>query len=112
MLQLEEIANDIHEKNHHNVGSFGNFVEEIEILTSTDSILNVPEMKILIYFMRLLVDSVLSVNHVKIRLKEIESQFIETSTKISFDEYLELNNLFSSKYEYTVSWVDFQFHKK
>ena len=28
------IANDIHGKNHHKVGSFGNFVDEIHLLRS------------------------------------------------------------------------------
>ena len=110
------ISNDIHGKNHHNAGSFGNFVEEIEILTSTNSILKCSRnINSELFYATIgglgLTGLIVSA---KIRLKKIESQFIESSTRrfFSFDEYLELNNLFSSKYEYTVSWVDFQFHKK
>lgn len=110
------ISNDIHGKNHHNAGSFGNFVEELEILTSTNSILKCSRninSKLFYSTIGGLGLTGLIVN-AKIRLKKIDSQLIESSTKrfYSFDEYLELNNLFSSKYEYTVSWVDFQFHKK
>ncbi len=104
------IANDIHGKNHHRSGSFGNFVESFYLLRSTGEIINCSETENKELFNAtigglgltgVIISSV-------INLKKIDSSFINSEIKRfrSLDEYWELNNSNENKYEYTVCWVD------
>ena len=104
------IANDIHGKNHHRSGSFGNFVESFSLLRSTGEIINCSETENKELFNAtigglgltgVIISSI-------INLKKIDSSFIDSEIKRfrSLDEYWELNNSNENKYEYTVCWVD------
>ena len=104
------IANDIHGKNHHKSGSFGNFVESFSLLRSTGEIINCSETENKELFSAtigglgltgVIISSV-------INLKKIDGSFINSEIKRfrSLDEYWELNNSNENKYEYTVCWVD------
>lgn len=105
------VANDIHGKNHHIAGSFGNFVEEFKLITSKRKVFvcslteNSELFKATIGGLGL-TGLILSV---KIKLKKINNEFIQTSVKrfYTFDQYLQLNKSLSQRYEYTVSWIDF-----
>jgi len=105
------VANDIHGKNHHIAGSFGNFVEEFKLITSKRKVFvcslteNSELFKATIGGLGL-TGLILSV---KIKLIKINNEFIQTSVKrfYTFDQYLQLNKSLSQRYEYTVSWIDF-----
>jgi len=104
------IANDIHGKNHHKVGSFGNFVESIDLLRSNGEILvcdkqeNFEFLKATIGGMGL-TGIILSA---RIKLKKINSNYISLTTRRyeSLENYFEINNELEGTNEYTVSWVD------
>ena len=105
------IANDIHGKNHHNAGTFGNFINNIKLLRSDGSIIecnlinNTELFKATIGGLGL-TGIILSA---EIKLKKIKNGYINTLTKqfTSYKEYVEINSELEKKYEYTVAWIDF-----
>ena len=105
------VANDIHGKNHHNKGSFGNSVESFEILLSNGKVLNCSKNNNIELFNATIGGLGLTglILSVKIQLIKISNQFIETGSIrfYSLDEFLEINREMEKKYEYTVAWVDF-----
>ena len=104
------IANDIHGKNHHKVGSFGNFVKSITLQRSNGEILicnekeNFEFLKATVGGMGL-TGIILSA---EIKLKQIKSQLIRSKTERyhSLENYFEINDNLEKNNEYTVSWVD------
>ena len=104
------IANDIHGKNHHRVGTFGNYVKSIKLLRSDGSILHCDEEENRDYFVATIAGLGLTgiIISAEIYLKRITSKYIDVTTfKFnSLDEYWEINSKCEEKYEYTVSWVD------
>ncbi len=110
------IANDIHGKNHHIAGSFGNFVQEIEVLRSDKGRIvcnnnNFNELFNSTIGGLGLTGIILSA---KIELKKINSSKIIAINKPfnSFGEYISLNEKIESEYEYCVGWVDLLHLKK
>ena len=109
------IANDIHGKNHHNHGSFGNFIEYMEVLKSNGdylicSIDENPEL-----FKSSIGGLGLTgiILKAKIKLIKIENNFINTISVqfSSLEEFFNLNLKFENQYDYTVSWIDFDLKK-
>ena len=104
------IANDIHGKNHHKVGSFGNFVESINLLRSNGEILlcskndNYEYLKATVGGMGL-TGIILSA---KVKLKKIDSQYVDVKTQRydSLEDYFKINTRLEKNNEYSVSWVD------
>lgn len=100
------IANDIHGKNHHTAGTIGRFVTEIDLLRGMEK-------------QTLSLDSDLFqatiggmgltglITKLKIQLKAIASRYIETELVPfkNLDEFFKISDE-SSKYEYTVAWLD------
>lgn len=105
------IANDIHGKNHHKIGSFGNSILSFEILRSNGEVLkcSLSENKDL-FFATIgglgLTGLVLSV---KIQLIKINNPYISSGSKrfYSLGEFFDINSKMEIKYDYTVSWIDF-----
>ncbi len=104
------IANDIHGKNHHKVGSFGNFVISFQLLRSDGEIIYCSETENPEFFKATIGGMGLTgiITSVQIKLKKIESQFIEVKTQRydSLKHYFEINEEAERSNEYTVSWVD------
>ena len=104
------IANDIHGKNHHKVGSFGNFVISFELLRSDGEIIKCSDKENNNFFKATIGGMGLTgiIISTQIKLKKIESKFVETKTERygSLEEYFEINNRLENMNEYTVSWVD------
>lgn len=104
------IANDIHGKNHHKDGTFGNHVKSIKLLRSDGKILDCNRQENIHYFNSTIAGIGLTglIVSAEIELKKIESEFIDVKTLkfTSLDEYWEINKKFEKDYDYTVSWVD------
>lgn len=109
------IANDIHGKNHHKVGTFGNYVKSIRLLRSDGTILNCNEEENRDYLSATVAGLGLTgiIISAEIYLKKISSSYVDVTTfKFqSLDEYWEINNNCEKEFDYTVSWVDCFYNK-
>ena len=110
------IANDIHGKNHHKSGSFGNFVESLNLLSSEETIYFCSPDKNQEKFSATIGGLGLTglIISAKIQLIKIENDLIDSqSIKFnSIDEFFELNKQLESNNEYTVSWIDINLKTK
>ena len=110
------IANDIHGKNHHKVGSFGNNLISFEILCSDGDILKCSKTENTNLFYATIGGLGLTgiIVNVKIQLIKVASNLIDVGSKrfFSLDEFFKLNNEYEELYDYTVSWVDFDIKNK
>lgn len=104
------IANDVHGKNHHRAGSFGNHVIQLELLRTDGSrIVCGPEENIE-FFAATVGGLGLTgvITRATIQLRRIASSFValETIKFESLAEFAELSGGSEENYEYTVAWVD------
>jgi len=103
------IANDIHGKNHHHVGSFGNFVESLELLNSKNEISICSESNNESLFRATIGGLGLTglIKSAKIKLIKINNGLINSKTErySSLEQFFEINEKELSS-EYTVSWID------
>lgn len=104
------IAADIHGKNHHRVGSFGAFVEDLDLLIASGQVMlcsrtENPEL----FFATLggmgLTGIILSA---RIRLVRVESAYLAVDSRrtTGFEHTLDLFDAGDQAYEYSVAWVD------
>ena len=107
------IANDIHGKNHHKVGSFGNFVDEIHLLRSNGENLVCTRKNNNDYFKATIGGLGLTglITKAKLKLLKINNEFITTQTVRyhSLEDFFCINDEMEISNEYTVSWVDIGF---
>mgnify|MGYP000037091988 CR=1 FL=1 len=104
------IANDVHGKNHHLVGSFGNHVESFQLLRSDQGVMTCSENENSDLFYATigglgLTGMILSAS---LRLKTINSTCIDTKS-LETQGLVDMINLFdepNTDYEYTVAWLD------
>lgn len=110
------IANDIHGKNHHKRGTFGNFVESFELLRSNGEVKTCTQDQNLDYFSSTIGGLGLTglIIKAKIKLIPIKSNLINSKNirYYSFDNFFEVNKEMEKENEYTVSFVDLGFGKK
>lgn len=104
------IANDIHGKNHHVAGSFGQFVEELTLLTPTgETLVCSPEQHREVFWATVggvgLTGLILSA---KVRLQRVSSAWINVDYYKSRDLDDALATMADSddRYVYSVAWVD------
>jgi FAD/FMN-containing dehydrogenase len=104
------IANDVHGKNHHRQGSFGEHVNSLEILRSNGEVVQCSRTKDTELFNATiggigLTGLILSAS---LNLKPIESSLIDfQSIKFSsLGEFFEISSESDKQYEYTVAWLD------
>lgn len=104
------IANDVHGKNHHTAGSFGNHVLNFNICRSNGDIMTCSATENSDYFKATIGGLGLTgfITEAQIQLKAINSNKIsQTSIKFeSLQEFFQLNEELEDKYEYSVSWID------
>ncbi len=103
------IANDIHGKNHHVAGTFGNHITQFELVRSDGSKLHCSPMENPDYYSATIGGMGLTgvITWAQLRMKPIVSRMVDY-TGIQFhgiDEFLDLTEK-SQHVEYTVSWVD------
>ncbi len=102
------VANDIHGKNHHGAGSFGNHVLAFTLLRSNGEIIECKSGSALfnatiggLGLTGLMLD-------VTIRLKPVNSSFLDMQLFkfSSLDEFFDLSKSSDKDFEYTVAWID------
>lgn len=103
------IANDVHGKNHHQMGTFGCHVKELKLLRSDCGVVSCSQETNPDLFAATIGGLGLSgvILTAKFQLKKIDQPHLYTET-IKFNslkEFFEVNEEFN-KFEYTVSWVD------
>ena len=110
------IANDIHGKNHHKRGTFGNFVESFDLLRSNGEIKTCTQDQNLDYFSSTIGGLGLTglIIKAKIKLIRIKSNLINSKNirYHSLDNFFEVNKEMEKENEYTVSFVDLGFGKQ
>lgn len=109
------IANDVHGKNHHISGSFGNFINSIELLRSNGQIYSLSKFKNKELFNATISGLGLTgqILIAEIQLKKIQSDII-------CEEIFQFNNIYEyfeieknhRENEYTVAWIDCLSSKK
>ncbi|UIJ73987.1 FAD-binding oxidoreductase [Aurantimonas sp. HBX-1] len=104
------IANDIHGKNHHRRGSFGNWVESIELERSDQGLLTCSRQAEPQLFAATISGMGLTglIREATIRLLKVPSLSIdETTTRFDcLDAYFELAEAADLRHEYAVAWID------
>lgn len=102
------IANDVHGKNHHVAGNFGNHVLEFKLLRSNGELLTCSPSQNSEVFQATIGGLGLTglIVSAKIRLKKINSSYIdqEVVKYKNLGEFFELSS--ESSHEYTVAWID------
>lgn len=103
------VANDVHGKNHHKVGSFGNHVISFKMIRHGELIECSRHKNSDIFYATIgglgLTGYITSV---KFKLKKIVNTFIDVENiKFnSLEEFFQLSHESSTDYEYLVSWID------
>lgn len=104
------IANDVHGKNHHSAGTFGNHLIQFELLRSDGSRLLCSENSNPDMFQATIGGLGLTglITWAEFKLKPIIGPFInmETIQFHNYQEFFEISQSSDQKYEYTVSWID------
>ena len=104
------IANDVHGKNHHTAGSFGNHVLQFELLRSDGTRLVCSEKENIEWFTATVGGLGLTgfITWVEIQLKPVKSANIDTENikYNNLSEFFSLSEDSVENYEYTVAWLD------
>lgn len=104
------IANDVHGKNHHVAGSFGNHVEGFELLRSDGSRRWCSPQEESALFAATIGGLGLTglITQARIRLRRIHNPYMAAeSVKFrNLGEFFELSEESECDHEYTVSWID------
>jgi FAD/FMN-containing dehydrogenase len=104
------IANDVHGKNHHKVGTFGNFVTRFGLVRSDGTRLDCSPESNHDWFRHTIGGLGLTglIEWAEFRLKRISNSFVDVET-IRFgavEEFFALSAESEESYDYLVAWVD------
>jgi FAD/FMN-containing dehydrogenase len=104
------VANDVHGKNHHRVGTFGHHVRALELLRSDGTRLVCTPTENVDWFRATIGGMGLTglILWIELQLKPIKSPFVDCEF-IKFDtldEFFALSADSDKTHEYTVAWVD------
>ncbi|NRB41355.1 MAG: FAD-binding oxidoreductase [Pseudomonadales bacterium] len=104
------IANDVHGKNHHTVGSFGNHVIQFELLRSDGTRLICSESQNPDWFYATIGGLGLTgfITWVEIQLRPVKSANLDTENikYNSLAEFFSISEESVESHEYTVAWLD------
>jgi len=110
------IANDVHGKNHHATGSFGNHVTQLELLRSDGSRRLCSPADNADWFAATIGGLGLTglITWAEIQLRRVANPYLDTESIRfrSLEEFFELSQASERDYEYTVSWIDCAFSGK
>jgi decaprenylphospho-beta-D-ribofuranose 2-oxidase len=104
------IAQDIHGKNHHRDGSFGNFVEHLDLLTAPGEVLRCsPDQHAEVFWATVggagLTGVIL---RARLRLMRVETGYVRVDYQRApnLDEALALISATDTRHAYSVAWID------
>ncbi len=104
------VANDVHGKNHHNAGAFGNHILELTLLRSKDGFMTCGPGENPDLFAATIGGMGLTgvITRIKLKLKKVASRqlFVEDIPFSSLDEFHSLTEESDSQWEYTVAWLN------
>ncbi len=104
------IANDIHGKNHHGAGTFGQFVESFELLTPSGAILHCSREENADVFWATMGGIGLTgfVLRARVRLQPVRSAWMQVDYRrcANLDDALEWMAASGETHQYSVAWVD------
>ncbi len=104
------IANDIHGKNHHRRGTFGRWVEAIELERSDRGVLTLSPNENAELFAATISGMGLTglIRRATIRLMKVPSlSIVETTTRFDrLSDYFSLAEEADARHEYAVAWID------
>jgi len=102
------VANDVHGKNHHKVGSFGNHIRTIELKRSDNTTILCSENENSNYFQATIGGLGLTglITWVEFNLKKIlnDSIYVQQKTFSSIHSFFDIDEDYNN--EYTVAWID------
>ncbi|MEC5385601.1 FAD-binding oxidoreductase [Uliginosibacterium sp. H3] len=104
------IANDVHGKNHHVLGSFGDHVKRIRLVRTDGSIIDCGPSEHAEWFAATVGGLGLTgvMTEVQIQLRRTSGPWLDTETipYAGLDEFFTLADGSESGWEHTVSWID------
>lgn len=104
------IANDVHGKNHHRLGSFGDHVTHITLIRTDGNIIECGPQTNPDWFAATVGGLGLTgiITEVEIQLRPIQSAWLDTEnlTYQNLDEFFQLADSSETDWEHTVSWID------
>ena len=104
------IANDVHGKNHHVMGTFGHHVRRIKILRSSGDIIECGPQRNADLFAATLGGIGLTglILEAELQLRAVPGLWLESETRAfsSVNEFFDLSEQSEADWEYTVSWID------
>jgi FAD/FMN-containing dehydrogenase len=104
------IANDVHGKNHHVLGSFGDHVKRIRLMRTDGSIIECGPSEHVEWFAATVGGLGLTgvITEVQIQLRRTNGPWLDTETMpyAGLDEFFTLADDSENGWEHTVSWID------
>lgn len=104
------IANDVHGKNHHRSGSFGNHVLTFELLRSDGSKIRCSRTQNIDWFRATIGGLGLTglILWAEIQLKAVSGPYVNAKVTrfVDLSEFASLSRNSKDSYEYTVAWID------
>jgi FAD/FMN-containing dehydrogenase len=104
------VANDVHGKNHHVAGTFGNHIVDFKLLRSDGNVYKCSKNENTELFEATIGGIGLTgiIKSVRFQLKRIENPFmyVENIKFNNLDEFYSINEESERDFPYTVSWVD------
>lgn len=104
------IANDVHGKNHHALGSFGNHVQRIQLLRTDGQIIDCGPLVNSDWFAATVGGLGLTgvIVEAEIQLRRVVGPWLEVETipYANLNEFFQLADDSEANWEHTVSWID------
>lgn len=104
------IANDVHGKNHHSMGTFGNHILNLTVMRTNGEIIHCGPNQCSDWFSATVGGMGLTglITQAEIQLRRVSGPWlnVETLPYESLREFFQLSEASETNYEYTVSWID------
>lgn len=104
------IANDVHGKNHHAVGSFGDHIKSLKLIRTDGTIIECGPDLLSDWFGATIGGLGLTgvITEVDIQLRRVSGPWLDTETLpfVNLDEFFQLADASEANWEHTVSWID------